>query len=202
MKIILKPLIWSLLFISICFTANAQSDTLRVGVAVEAASGAGIFGTGVNTDPGVPAVTAYHYGAGVSLHADFPLNRTFTVSASAGFNTFFTTGDVNGGQQVIYNTKPPQLETIPLKLGVKWFTGKVFYFQGEAGETLLANKSQLYGLYSYAFTFSPGIGLLVPLKKPHTYIDAGFRFESFASFYNDGAMNNFWGLHFAYMFNL
>ncbi len=208
MKITLKPLTWSLLFIGFCFTANAQSrtiaDSLRIGVSLEAASGTGIFGTGVNTASGGTATpaTAYQYGTGISMRFDYPINHSFYVTANAGYSIFFPTADGQSGQQVILNTTIPGFQTIPLKLGVKWFTGNRFYFQGEVGETLLANKAQLYGLYSTAFTWSPQVGLLFPLKKRHTYIDGGVRFESFASFYNDGAVNDFWAIHIAYMFNL
>jgi len=206
MKITLKPLAWSLLFISFCFTANAQSlpisDSLRIGVSAEGATATGIFGTGVNTSNGGTAATAYQYGAGISLRFDYPINKSFYVTANAGYSVFFPTADAQGSQQVILNTTIPTFQTIPLKLGVKWFTGNRFYFQGEVGETLLANKAQLYALNSYAFTWSPQVGLLFPLKKRHTYIDGGIRFESFASFYNDGATNDFWAIHIAYMFNL
>jgi hypothetical protein len=206
MKITLKTFAWSLFFISFCFAANAQllpiADSLRIGIGAEAATATGIFGTGVNTPNGGTAASAYQYGTGISLRFDYPINKSFYATANAGYTVFFPTADARNGQQVISNTTIPSFQTIPLKLGVKWFTGSSFYFQGEVGETLLANKAQLYALYSYAFTWSPQLGLLLPLKKKHTYIDAGLRFESFASFYNDSAVNDFWAIHIAYMFNL
>jgi hypothetical protein len=205
MKIKLKSFIWSLFFICFCFTAKAQlsvPDSVRIGVGGEFGYALGIFGTGVNTQTATPAATAYKYGTGITFHIDYPLNKAFCLTGSAGYMIFFPTADALEGQQVILNTKIANFQIAPVKLGLKWFMGQRFYFQGEAGETFLANKSQLYALNSYAFTWSPQMGLIMPLKKKHTYIDAGVRFESFASFYNDGAVNNFLGLHVAYTFNL
>ncbi|MDB4924849.1 hypothetical protein [Mucilaginibacter sp.] len=204
MKTALKSLIYSLFFIATCLTANAQSyvDTLRIGAGVEGMSGNGTFGTGINTAVAATGSSAYKYGAGVFLHADVPLIEHFNLTVSAGYNTFFTTSNIGTSQQAITGTTLPNFETIPLKLGIKWFIGKTFYFQGEAGETLLANKAALYAVYSNAFTWSPQLGVLVPLKKKRTYIDGGIRYENFQSFYNDGTKNSFWAIHIAYAFNL
>lgn len=204
MKTALKSFIYSLFFILFCLTANAQSyvDTLRIGGGVQAMAGNGNFGTGVNTAVNAQAAAAYKYGAGVFLHADVPLIEHFNLSVSAGYNTFFTTSNIGTSQQAITGTTSPNFETIPLKLGIKWFLGKKFYFQGEAGETLLANKAAMYAVYSNAFTWSPQMGVLIPLNKKRTYIDGGVGYENFQSFYNDGAKNNFWAIHIAYVFNL
>ncbi|MDB5117772.1 MAG: hypothetical protein JWQ79_3264 [Mucilaginibacter sp.] len=205
MKTTLKPLICTLLFICFCFVANAQSrtDSLRIGVAVEGITTTGTFGVPVNTNTDGTSSTAYKYGAGVSLRVDIPTIEHFNVTASVGYNTYFATSAANTSQESILNVTPVNMETIPVKLGIKWFLGNTFYFQGEAGETILANKSALYGMFSNSFTFSPQVGLLIPLKKKHTYIDGGFRYESFQTFYNDGGGHNkFYALHIAYMFKL
>ena len=93
------------------------------------------------------------------------------------------------------------MRTIPLKIGIKYFLIKHFYALGEVGETLLANKKDVFAPNDNAFTYSPQIGMLFFLKK-HTYIDAGVRYEGVASFYNDKTSYNFWALHVAYAFNL
>jgi hypothetical protein len=204
MKITVTSLIYSLLFTVVCLSAKAQSlpDTLRIGIGVEGATTTGIFGTKTNTAVGGTAASAYSAGVGVSLRADFPIKEHLYVTANVGYNNFFTSSNSTNSQQAIITVPLPNFETIPLKLGVKIFIGNKFYFQGEAGETLLANKKALYAVYSNAFTYAPQFGLLMPLKKKHTYIDAGIRFESFQSFYKDNATNDFWAAHVTYTFNL
>jgi hypothetical protein len=91
---------------------------------------------------------------------------------------------------------------MPLKFGYKYFLMKNFYVQGEAGETMILNKAAVYATNSYAFTYSPGAGMLFKLKKRHNYIDAGIRYEGVSSFYNDSDKYNFWALHISYAFNL
>jgi hypothetical protein len=194
MKTTLKPLILSILLISFCFAANAQSltvaDSLRIAVGAEGLIGTGSFST------------AYKGGTGISLRVDVPLNKKIYISASAGFNNFFASGAADSSAQAIKNVPVPAFETVPLKLGVKWFIAKKLYLQGEAGETFLANKTALYATNNYAFTWSPQFGLVMPLKKRRTYIDTGLRYEQVSSFYHDGSSSSFWALHVAYAFNL
>ena len=205
MKTTLKPLIYSFIFMCLCFKANAQSfsDTLRVSIAVNGLATNGDFGTQGNAPTGGTASSAYGYGAGISLQADIPLVEHINLTASAGYNNFFTTQYASNSQQAILGYTLPNFETIPLKLGIKWFIAKKLYIQGEAGETLLANKTALYAVYGNAFTYAPQVGLLMPLKNNHGLIDVGFRFESMGSFYNnDNKPNTFFGLHVAYAIKL
>ncbi|MFD2143957.1 hypothetical protein [Mucilaginibacter antarcticus] len=207
MKSTLKTLVYTLLFISISSAAKAQltvPDSLRIGLGGGLFSTTGSnFGTDVNVPTNAEAGAAYSYGAGVALKVDIPVLSHVLVTASVGYNTFFKSANGNKSQQAITNATLPNFNTIPLKVGVKLFVGgDRFYAQGEVGETLLANKKALYAMYSNAFTWSPGIGMIFPLQKHHRYIDAGIRFESTQTFYNNNNNNNFWALHLAYAFNL
>ena len=204
MKITLRSLIYSLLFTIICLSAKSQTlpDTLRIGIGGEFAATTGIFGTKTNAGNGQTPVSAYSGGAGVSIRADYPIKEHLYVTANVGYTNYFKSSASGTSQQAIFGTTLPNLATIPLKLGLKIFIGNKFYFQGEGGETLIANKKDLYAVYGNAFTYSPQLGLLMPLKKKHTYIDAGIRFESFQSFYHDNATNDFWAAHVTYTFNL
>lgn len=204
MKTILKSLIYTLIFTCFCIAANAQSysDTLRVSIGITGALANGDYGTPVYTTNGTEDNAAYSYGAGIALQVDIPVIEHINLTASAGYNNFFTTQYATNSQAIVSGYTLPNFQTIPLKLGIKWFLGKAFYVQGEAGETLLANKTQLYAVYSNAFTYAPQAGFLFRLKR-HSYVDAGFRFESASSFYNNGNKPNvFWGLHLAYAVNL
>lgn len=188
-----KSLILPVLLLSFCFTAKAQTtlpDTIRIGVGLEGMADNGTFGS------------SYKYGAGVSLRIDVPITKSVYVTASAGYNNFFASAGATNSPYTIQNVPVPNFKTIPLKLGVKWFLFPTFYIQGEAGETILSNKSELYAVSSTAFTWSPQFGLIFPLKNRRTYIDTGVRYEGVASFNNDAFKNNFWAVHVAYAFNL
>jgi hypothetical protein len=207
MKNTFKTLVYTLLFLFIGSAANAQltvPDSLRIGIGGELFSTTGsAFGTDVNIAGGAEAASAYNYGSGLSLRVDIPVLSGFLLTASAGYNTYFKSKNAGNSQQALTNGSLPNFNTIPLKIGLKVFIGgDRFYAHGEVGETLLANKKALYAMYSNAFTWSPGVGLMFPLKKHHTYIDGGIRFESTQTFYNNNNTNNFWALHVAYAFNL
>ncbi|MCC8424822.1 hypothetical protein [Mucilaginibacter sp. UR6-11] len=206
MKITVKALVYSVLFISLGSVANAQinvPDSVRISIGAEITSTTGTdFGTGVNVASGGNAASAYNYGAGLSFHIDVPVLSQLYLTATAGYISFFPTKDGVYSQQAITNSPLPNFNIIPLKIGAKLLLGNRFYVGAEAGETLLANKTALYALYSNSFTWAPQIGLVLPLKKRHTYIDTGLRFESTSSFYNNSTHNTFWGLHVAYAFNL
>jgi hypothetical protein len=205
MKTILKPLILSLLFTGICFMAKAQSlpDTIRIRVGGELASANGIFGVAVNTPASGTASSAYSIGAGASLAVDYPITEHWYITASAGYTNYFKSSSVNTSEQAVNGVSSPNFETIPLKLGLKIVLGNRLYVQGEIGETFLANKTALYAIYNNAFTYSPNVGVIIPLKKKRTYIDGGIRFESMTqSYYNNTMVSSFWALHVAYAFNL
>lgn len=206
MKFTFKALIYSFLFICLSSAANAQinvPDSVRISIGAELASTTGTdFGTGVNTPSGGTAASAYNNGVGISLHVDVPVMSQLYVTASAGYITFLASKSAGYSQQAITGNKLPDFNTIPLKIGLKLLLGNRFYVQAEAGETILANKAAVYALYSNAFTWSPQLGLVLPLKKRHTYIDAGIRYESTQTFYNNSNTNNFWALRIAYAFNL
>jgi hypothetical protein len=207
MKITLKALIYSFLLICLGSAAKAQlnvPDSLRIGIGAEILSTTNTnFGTGAITPSGGEAASVYSYGAGVSLKVDIPVLSKLAVTASAGYSTFFANSNAQNSQQAITGVKLPNFNIIPLKLGIKAFIGgDRFYVHGEVGETLLANKAALYATYTNSFTWAPGLGLILPLKKRHTYIDAGIRVENTASFYNADNSNTFWGLHVTYAFNL
>jgi len=206
MKITFKALVYVVVFTCFFSAAKAQiivPDSLRIGLGASIASTTGnSFGVGVNKAIGDEAKSAYNFGAGLALNVDVPVFPSMYITASAGYMSFFKSANASKSQQAITNVPTPNFNTIPLKLGYKFIIGNRFYIQAEAGETLLANKTQLYAMYGNAFTWSPHIGLLFPLKQRHRYIDADLRYESAETFYNDNLKNNFWALRVTYSFNL
>jgi hypothetical protein len=188
-----KTLLYSLLFTSLSMAANAQRsvpDSVRISVGLDAGIPNGDFGK------------SYSALIGASLHVDIPVTKKIYVTASAGYN-MFPASSASGytNPQSIFNVTPPDFKTIPLKVGIKYFLIGGFYAQGEVGETLLANKKDLYALYGNAFTYAPQLGMLFRLKN-QMYIDGGVRYEGVSSFYNDNSKFSFWAAHVSFAFNL
>jgi hypothetical protein len=193
MKTTFNALLGLLLCLLLSLGASAQSlvpDTLRLAFGVDAGYPVGSI------------LTRYNASAGASLRLDVPFSKKSYVTASVGYNNFFLGSGATTTQQAILNVPVQTLKTLPLKLGYKYFLLKNFYVHGEVGETLILNKAAVYATNSYAFTYAPEIGMLFKLKKRHTYIDTGLRYEGVSSFYNDSDKYNFWAIHISYAFNL
>ena len=190
MKAIFTKLATLILFVSLSIGASAQSipDTARINIGLSA---------------GLPIAlnNMYTYNAGAFLQLDYPLTKSIYVTGSAGYNNLFASSKFSTTPSGILNVKAADMQTVPLKLGIKLFLIRHFYVMGEVGQTILVNKTQVYGLKNNAFTYSPQIGMLFFLKN-HQYIDAGIRYEALSSFYNDKANYGFWAAHVAYAFNL
>lgn len=188
MKIFLHKIIALLLFASSYLSVNAQAipDTLRISAGIEA---------------GLPNSSMYSGVLGGSLRIDYPITRKLYVTATGGFNQIFVSSTASGLPTGISNVKFADLQTVPLKAGIKFFAIRHFYLLGEVGQTLLLNKAQAFATYNSSFTISPQIGMLFFLKK-RTYIDAGIRYETLKSFNNDNEKIDFWAAHVAFAFNL
>jgi len=192
MKAIFNTLVCFLLFLSFSIGASAQAipDTMRLSFGIDAGYPVGSI------------ATRYVASVGGSIRFDYPVSKRSYVTASVGYNNFFLGDGSTTTQEAILNVPVPTLQTMPLKLGYKYYLIKTFYVQGEAGETLILNKTAEYATKSYAFTYAPQIGITFKLKKPHNYIDTGLRYEGVNSFYNDSDKYNYWALHVSYAFNL
>jgi hypothetical protein len=192
MKVIFYTLVCLVLFLSLSLGVSAQyiPDTSRLAIGIDAGLPVGSI------------QSRYIFSLGASVRFDYPISKKSYVTASVGFNNFFLGDGSTTTQQAIINVPVPMLQTMPLKIGYKYFLIKGFYVQGEAGETLILNKGAEYATNSYAFTYSPGIGLVLKSKKPRNYFDVGLRYEGVSSFYNDSDKYNYWALHLAYSFNL
>lgn len=183
----LSTLIFFAVF-STAVMAQPVPDTTRINIGLSA---------------GLPIALGnmYNYNAGAFLQVDYPLTKTLFVTGSAGYNTLFASPNFSTTPGGILGVKAANMQTVPLKLGIKLFAIRHFYIAGEVGQTLLVNRSQVYALKNNAFTFSPHVGMLFFLKN-RQYIDAGIRYEAVSTFYNDKANYGFWAAHIAYAFNL
>lgn len=156
------------------------------------------FRLSVGPEAGIPLgdlSNGYNWNFGGSIQADIPVIHNLYVTVNAGYNNFFVKKDLADGVD-------KNLQLIPVKAGLKYFpVGNIFYVQGEAGASFLANKSDLGADKSAAFVYAPQVGVLLKLAGKN-YIDLGVRFESTAAFYDGGNTNNFLGLRAAYSFGL
>jgi hypothetical protein len=147
----------------------------------------------------------YLFGLGASAQIDIPLSLKWYFTGNIGINTFFAQKSNTANPYGIENVKVPNLDVLPVKIGLKYFLIRTFYLQGEVGESLLLNKSAVYAYNNYALTFAPQMGLLFKLGNKK-YLDVGFRYEWFQDVYNSSsslnAYNRFYALRFAYGFNL
>ena len=152
----------------------------------------------VGPDAGVPVgdlSNAYNWNIGGSVQADIPIVQSLYVTVNAGYDNFIIKDEIKKQGGV-------NMQLIPVKAGLKYFpAGNIFYLQGEAGVSFLANKTDLGANKSTAFVYAPQIGALIPLA-PRNYLDVGFRWESTSSFYDGGSYANFLGLRVAYSFGL
>jgi hypothetical protein len=192
MKITFRKFFYLLAFISFTLGAKAQNtavpDTTRISVGLDGSHPEGNF------------AGSYTFGIGASVQVDIPWTEKLYVTGSVGYMDYSPNSSGSSPEEII-NVKLSNLELAPIKVGLKYFLIRTFYVQGEVGETLLLNKSAVYGLNSFGLTYAPQMGILFKLKHKN-YIDGGVRFERAQSFYGDGGYNNFWGVRVAYAFNL
>lgn len=153
----------------------------------------------IGVESGIPVGSlsdAYDWNLGGSVQADIPVAANLFVTANAGFNNFFGK-TYNAG---IVSLKAPDINLVPVKVGLKYFPVQNFYVQGEAGASFIANKNKIGATESAAFVYAPQIGVQFPVGNKN-YIDAGIRYESNSKFYTNGNNNNFFGIRVAYAFD-
>jgi len=188
----LSVLIFSLLSV---ISLNIKAQDINNPVTPKTTS----LGSGIRLSAGVESGIPlgklnnnYNLNFGGSLQADFPvIDRQLYVTLNTGFNNIYA-DDI---------TNAPDIQLIPVKVGLKYFPVKNFYIQGEAGASFIANKTDLGATKSAAFVYAPQVGVLFNVGRKN-YIDAGVRFESNSKFYTNGSTSNFIGLRVAYAFNL
>jgi hypothetical protein len=189
----LKKIIYLIALIGFSFSAKAQysavPDTTRVSIGLNGGTMDGPIGQ------------QYKFNIGASLQVDVPYSEKLYFTGNAGYTNFSPNNSTFGNNpEAIQGVVLANMQVAPVKVGIKYFLIRTFYVQGEVGETLLLNKSAIYGLNSTAFTYAPQMGILFKLQHK-SYIDAGVRLERFQSYYGDGSYNTFLGLRVAYAVN-
>lgn len=190
MKTSIKISVLALSLVSIfSINANAQDSTPKTTT-----DGSGIR-LSVGLDAGLPLgklKNNYNWSGGASVEADFPILRNqFYYTVNAGFNDVFANN----------STTSPDIQLIPVKLGLKYFVIPNVYIQGEAGASFVTNKTNLGYTKSAAFIYEPQIGVLFNVGGKNS-IDAGVNYQNNSQFYDNGNHTGLLGLRVAYSFGL
>jgi Outer membrane protein beta-barrel domain len=183
------------LLVSLAFASQAQTTTPG-NTASSSSSSDNEFRLSVGPEIGLPIgnfSNAYSWIFGGSVQADIPIIHSLYVTVNAGYQDAFVKSNEFPGRN---------LQLIPVVAGLKYFiVGNLIYVQAQAGATFLGNKSDAAADKSTGFTYTPQVGVLLPLA-PKNYLDIGFRFEQTKSFYNEGSNFSTLGLRVAYSFGL
>jgi hypothetical protein len=184
------------LFLSLAFISRAQDATTGTSK-TGGSSPDKEWRISVGPETGIPTgsySSAYGWFFGGSAQLDIPVYKGLYVTVNGGYdNILAKKGETNINAQII-----------PVKAGLKYFVwNDLVYVQAQAGATFLGNKTDLNADKSAAFTYTPGVGVLLKLA-PKNYLDLGVRWEETASFYNTGGGNSYGlvGLRVAYSFDL
>lgn len=133
-------------------------------------------------------------GGGGSLKMEMDVAEKYAVTASGGYTLFL-------GKRY-FGTRIQNMEAIPLKLGVKYYTTPEFYLEAEAGAAFHLDKAG-----HTSFVWSPGFGTYLKTSANHK-ISFGLRYEawtntSYASVSNLKTTSfGFIGLKVGYVFGL
>jgi hypothetical protein len=164
----------------------------------------------IGADAGIPTGNlnnGYNWNLGGSAELEVPIAKQLFVTLDAGYNNIFgkknaTYSIISGTSTASNSANVQNIETLPVKLGLKFFPVSNFYIQGEAGAGFLLNKSDLAYTKSTAFIYAPQVGVLLPLNASSN-LDLGVRYEG-STKYTDysGTSINFVALRVAYSFKL
>jgi opacity protein-like surface antigen len=122
-------------------------------------------------DLGLPSNSPFGVSYGGSLKAEIPIVMPISLTLTGGYDAYSYKGSFLNFSGLQTNLHPA---FIPLKAGIKYFTGPGFYAEGELGTAIQAN----YGSDSM-FAYSVGLGFEVPVDT-HSDIDIGFRYEGYS----------------------
>jgi len=207
MKSSLKISALALAFAAFAFSAKAQTTTTTTSTTTTTPTGVRYS---IGVDGGLPIgnfKNGYNWSIGGSVQADIPVvsNQLF-VTVNAGYDNFFgkkdvTTTIISPEGSVTATANVPNIQTLPVKAGLKFFPVPNFYIQGDAGVAFALNKSTVGFDKSAAFVWAPQIGYQFQLGGGN-YIDAGVRYESTSNFVTDenDSKVKFVGLRVAYGF--
>jgi len=153
----MKKLFWLLAVILFTQTSQLSAQTnnpLRIGFGVS---------------NGIPTQERFGYVLGGDIKLQKNITEWVALTASAGFNHYFETKDYKNAED--YPSGPAPWNAIPVKAGVKVFTGKNLYVAGEAGVAFFLEGGKP------AFLWSPSIGATLS-----NGLDLSVKYENISGF--------------------
>ncbi|MEO6522962.1 MAG: hypothetical protein ABIN91_14870 [Mucilaginibacter sp.] len=121
-------------------------------------------------------------GGEIGAPSSTPYNFTYGASAQAEVKIINSLGLTLTGEYIAYNYKNTLFmgantqqhpSFIPLKAGLKYYTGSNFFFAGEIGSTVQSNSG-----VSNMLVYSLGFGFNIPVNK-FSGIDIGFSYQNY-----------------------
>lgn len=175
-------------FAIMCALAQSSSPKLSIGPEVALPLG--------------DAQIRHSVGVGGTLKLEFPVSQSnFSFTVTTGYINFsskkFYTYTVGPAPTYTVTTSTFQTEhvaAIPVKVGGKYYAGKMFYVEAEAGIAKGVDKGDTWT----AFAYSPGMGVSFPFATQKA-IDLGLHYEGWVK---DSGNFNQLALRLAYKFGL
>jgi hypothetical protein len=191
MNFLLKTTALSAFLFTGSLTLNAQTNEktpeARKGIRISA-------GIDVLSPVGKNTKSLYDGGYGFSIQTEMPLlNDKLFLTANNTFTTLYAKEDA-ADKPIIGDMK-----RLSFRAGLRYFPVSNFYLQGEAGSSMLTNKSDFTGGKTYAFTFSPRAGYLLDLGGPSS-LDLSARYEQTGAHYSSGKSVSSLGFRAAYAY--
>ncbi|RYG16618.1 MAG: hypothetical protein EOO07_12895 [Chitinophagaceae bacterium] len=103
-------------------------------------------------------------GFGGYLKGEVAISQKFSLTGTAGIATFL-------GKKFL-NSRAETLTHLPLKVGVKYYNDKDFYFEGQTGISKQINSDA-----KPAFAGSLGAGSFIKNRRNNNQLDIGLRYE-------------------------
>lgn len=143
-----------LIFINLA--ANAQRNNVVVGPSIYLPTGNSSNVSG--------------FGLGAYVKAEVGLSPKFSITAQGDYTHFL------GKRIRVIGTSIQSITAVPIKGGLKYYTGEDFYLEGQLGVALPVS-----GTTKTTFAWSPGVGTYLKNKNNSNYIDLGIRYEAWTS---------------------
>jgi hypothetical protein len=172
----LKKLTILSLLILVVLGAKAQRSNIVIGPELNLPTG-----NATNQSP---------IGFGGYLKGEIGLSQKFSITGSGALVSFL-------GKKFI-GPRQPTLSYAPIKVGLKYYTEKNFYFEGQVGASFPVN-----GNAKTRFAWSPGAGTFIRSRNSNNQLDIGFRYEGWTGSSNISTTTfGFFSLRAGYAFNL
>ncbi|MEJ5996137.1 hypothetical protein WG904_17040 [Pedobacter sp. Du54] len=131
-------------------------------------------------------------GYGGYVKGEIGLSPKFSITGSGGVVSFL-------GKKFL-GPRAETLSYLPVKAGLKYYTDKNFYFEGQLGASIPVNETG-----ATRFAWSPGAGTFIRSRNSNNQFDFGLRYEGWtgkSTFTSKTTTFGFFTFRAGYAFNL